>query len=171
MTEFQARTLGRAGYAVAALLIVSPLVDLLGTVLPPRFGEVAWRFGTYGLLTNALVTPTLGLALLVATGLLRGRRVLVRIAAVVLTLIAVVLVAGLALFALDYIQLRGAVGAAVRGSYDAAAGKAMIHAALDVVVLGLLAEASYVASRGVNRAAPRAPERVGLVVQLQDDGK
>lgn len=166
------RTVVGALIPVGLLLIASPLADLLAALLPMRPGEVSWRFGAYGLLTNALVTPILGLAIIeVVSGLRHQRRATAAIA-VVCGLLALLLVGGFALFVLDYVQLRQAVGIAARGPYDSAAIKAMIVAGLEAAVLLWLAIAGFRAS-GVADAAKgrRHRERVGLVVQVEDEAR
>jgi hypothetical protein len=156
---------------VALLLILAPMADLMAALLPMRASEVSWRFGAYGLLTNALVTPIVGLAIIeVVSGVQHRRNVAAAIAAIC-GLLALLLVGGFALFVLDYLQLRTAVGMNARGPYDSAAIKAMIVATLESVVLLWLAITGFRAS-GIADAAKgrRRGERVGLVVQVEDEG-
>jgi hypothetical protein len=155
---------------VALLLIASPMADLMAALLPMRAGEVSWRFGAYGLLTNALVTPIVGLAIVeVVSGLQHRRNTTAAIAAICAAL-ALLLVGGFALFVLDYLQLRTAVGANARGPYDSAAIKAMIVAALESIVLLWLAITGFRASGIADaRSRRRSGERVGLVVQVEEE--
>jgi hypothetical protein len=154
---------------VALLLIASPLADLVAALVPMRPGEVSWRFGAYGLLINALVTPIVGLAIIEIVGGLQHRARLMAIMAAVCGLLALVLVGGFALFLLDYLQLRQAVGRLARGPYDSAAIKAMIVSVIEAVVLLWLAIVGFRAS-GVTDARGRRPrERLGLVVQVEDE--
>ncbi|HEX5385182.1 MAG TPA: hypothetical protein VFW66_00630 [Gemmatimonadales bacterium] len=139
MAALRGPAVPRALGAVAILLIVTPLVDLVGTVLPLRPSEVAWRFGTYGLLTSALVTPIVGLALLLALGAMMERRGLLLTVAVVSGVLVVIVLGWLALFVLDFIQLRQAVAIGNKASYDAAAVKAAVYAAVEAITLAFLA--------------------------------
>ncbi|HEU5169933.1 MAG TPA: hypothetical protein VFU46_05320 [Gemmatimonadales bacterium] len=171
MTSSRGRTVLAALLPVALLLIMSPLADLIAALLPVRASEVSWRFGAYGLLVNALVTPILGLSIITVTSALRERRRATVTVSAVNALLALLLIGGFALFVLDYFQLRQAVGAASRGAYDAAAFKAMIVAALEAGVLGWLAVVGFRAA-SVGSEAPqrdRRSGRVGLVVQVEDD--
>src|SRR5688500_9584438 len=95
---------------VALLLIASPLADLIAALLPMRLGEASWRFGAYGLLTNALVTPIVGLAIIEVVSGLQQRQKTTAAVAAICAFLALILVAGFALFVLDYLQLRTAVG-------------------------------------------------------------
>jgi hypothetical protein len=166
MASVDYRRVVAALYPVAALLILAPVVDLAGAVLPPRLAEVTWRFGTFGLFANALLTPVLGLTLLVIATILQGRRGATRVLAVVLALLAVLLLIGTVLFALDFVQLRGTVAAQAKQSYDVAALKALIDALLTCIVTGWLARIAFAASP---RATRGGQERVGLVVQLEGE--
>jgi hypothetical protein len=171
MTSDRVRAILPSLNAVAILLIASPAIDLVGAIVPPRFGEISWRFGVFGLLTNALVTPMLGLAVMqvVATLLERGRTV--RRIAVLNLIIDVVLVLGLGLFILDFLQLRQAVTGTSRGAYDAAAIKALLVGVLEIGVLAWLVVAGFQSSGGFvggNKKRKRR-ERVGLVVQAPDE--
>ncbi len=157
---------------VSLLLIASPLADLVAALLPLHPGEVSWRFGAYGLVTNSLVTSILGLAIILVVSGFREHRRATAIAAAVAAALALLLIGGFALFVLDYLQLRQAVGAAARGAYDSAAFKAMIVAALEAAVLLAMAVIGFRAS-GLSDAAQgrRRRERVGLVVQVEDEAR
>jgi hypothetical protein len=170
MTSSRGRTVVGALLPVALLLIASPLADLIAALLPMRATEVSWRFGAYGLLTNSLVTPILGLAILIVLGGLRQRRRPTALTGAVCAVLALLLVGGFALFVLDYLQLRQAVGVAARGPYDSAAFKAMIVAVLEAGVLLSLAIAAFRASGIVDPAQRRRRrDRVGVVVQVEDE--
>jgi hypothetical protein len=172
MTSDRVRAILPSFNAVALLLIASPAIDLVGAVVPARPGEVSWRFGVFGLLTNALVTPMLGLAMLqvVATLLERGRTV--RRLTIVMLALDIVLLLGLGLFVLDFLQLRQAVTGTSRGAYDAAAIKALLVGILEIVVLAWLVVIGFRSTGGVGSAGNRKRrrrERVGLLVQAPED--
>jgi len=123
-----------------------------------------------GLLTNALVTPIVGLAIIEVVSGLQQRQKTTAAVAAICAFLALILVAGFALFVLDYLQLRTAVGMNARGPYDSAAFKAMIVAALESGVLLWLAITGFRAS-GITDAAKgrRRGGRVGLVVQVEEE--
>lgn len=172
MMSSRSRTVAGALLPVALLLIASPLADLSAALLPMRPTEVSWRFGAYGLLTNALVTPILGLAIVLVVCGFREQRRATAITAGLCALLALLLVAGFALFVLDYLQLRGAVGVSARGSYDAAAFKAMIVALLEAGVLLSMSIVGFKASGITDAARGRGRrEHVGLVVQVEDEAR
>jgi hypothetical protein len=154
---------------VALLLIASPAADLVAALLPLRPGEVSWRFGAYGLITNSLITPILGLAITLVVSDHEQRVRSMTVAATVCAALALILIAGFALFVLDYIQLRQAVGRGARGPYDAAAFKAMLVAALEAGVLLSMALAAFRARTTDPALSHRRRDRVGLVVQVGED--
>lgn len=155
--------------AVAFLLIASPAVDMIGAIVPPRPGEVSWRFGVFGLLTNALVTPMLGLAILQATATLLEQRSSLRRIAFFDLFLDIVLVLGLGLFVLDYIQLRQAVTGSSRSAYDAAAIKALVVGLLEFAVLTWLVISGFrTASTVLGASRKRHRNDPMLVVQPRD---
>ncbi len=156
--------------AVAFLLIASPAVDLIGAVVPPRPAEVSWRFGVFGLFTNALVTPMLGIAIMQVVANLLERWKTVRRIAIFNLILAIVLLLGLGLFVLDYLQLRQAVTGSSRNAYDAAAIKAILVGVLELGVLAWLVVSGFQAVSGeAGGKKRRRRERVGLVVQAPDE--
>ena len=162
------RSIVWAIYAVALILLVSPLVDLAGAIWPPRMGEVSWRFGAFGLTTGALVSPILGLAMLKIGGVLLEHRRFVRAVAAVDLLLLLLLVAGLAFFALDFLQLRATLATASLGQYDMAGFKAAVNGVLEVIVLAWMGGAGLKASAdaGKGSAAHGGREEEGLIVGM-----
>ena len=154
---------------VALLLIASPAADLVAALMPMRPGEVSWRFGAYGLITNSLITPILGLAIILVVSEHQEWTRSMTVTAAVCAVLALILFAGFALFVLDYIQLRQAVGRAARGPYDAAAFKAMLVAALEAGVLLAMSLAAFRARTSDPSLSHRRRERVGLVVKVGED--
>ena len=120
-----APSLGRAFYLVAALLVVTPVMDVLTNVWPLTFGDLRWRYGAVGLLSGFLLTSLLGMALAVLTAVaLRHRRVLAVLFALNVAA-AVVLLAVTGLFGLDVLQVRVTVPVASRDLFDVGAVKAL----------------------------------------------
>src|SRR5687768_7635051 len=69
------------GYAVGGLFILIPFLDNVISVWPFRLGEVAWRFGAVGLFSRSLLTPLLGLFLLLGLSILAEHRLFTRVVA------------------------------------------------------------------------------------------
>ena len=130
-------------YPIAAILILGPVLDTLVRTWPIRMGEVAWRFGAAGMWLNVLVTPLLGAFMIVVAAGGLGHRRLVRASACVLWVVTGTLLIAEVAFALDYLQLRGAVGPEALAGFDVAAVKAMIAGVLGAVAGGVLASVSW----------------------------
>src|SRR3954469_18586738 len=48
-------------YLIAFSLTVIPPIDAVMQTMPIRFGELRWRWGVFGLLSNAMMIPMIGL--------------------------------------------------------------------------------------------------------------
>lgn len=157
-------------YAVALVLLVSPLLDLVGAVWPPRMGEVSWRFGAFGLATSALVSPILAFAMAKIAGVLLDHRIVVRVVAVIDLVLLVLLLAGLAFFALDFLQLRATLATPSLGQYDTAGFKAAVNGVLELIVLGWMGVAGLRASTGGGKgSAPHGAREGGLIVGMPQE--
>lgn len=169
MLPSQGRRILAGLYPVALLLILSPLIDLATAVWPIRPSEVSWRFGTFGLITGALVTPIIGLVLLQVAAALLGHLITLRVVSVLQLLLALFLVVGTALFVLDAVQLRGTVVEAAKVTYDLAAMKALVTALLELVVLGWIGvgglSAASAESKRIGSRDPAASLVIGRGVE------
>jgi hypothetical protein len=130
-----ARQLTRLGYPIAFLLVTLPLVEFALGVWPwhPSLGP--WRVGTYGMLTRTLMLPITGLALVALTAYLLEHRWVMRTINVLSFVSALLLLAGLAFFALDVLQLRAGVQLSARPPFDVTVVRAAITGVLFAAVL------------------------------------
>jgi hypothetical protein len=157
----------KAGYLVALLLVVVPLSDNVVRTWPIRPGDERWRFGTLGILFNALVTPLLGVFLaLIVAAVLQQARTLRTLA--VLTLVAAALVLGaIPLFGLDYLQLRAKVTAEAMGGFDSSARKAIVVGLLSATVALIVGITGWRAA-GRIRPGRKGSDNVGFVLTLEE---
>jgi hypothetical protein len=157
-------------YAVALVLLVSPLLDLIGAAWPPRMGEVSWRFGAFGLTTSALVSPILAFAMAKIAGVLLEHRVFVRVVAIVDLVLLLLLLAGLVFFALDFLQLRATLASSSLSQYDTAGFKAAVNGVLELIVLAWMGVAGLRASAGGGKSpTPHARREGGLIVGMPQE--
>src|SRR5258705_528621 len=91
------------------------------SLYPWRPSDAHWRFGAVGMLSNALLIPTAGLLVALATALVLNHTMLQRAIGVVGLVVAGLCVVALAMFALDSIQTRAAVPPEMRLSFNLAA--------------------------------------------------
>lgn len=134
--------LAHVGYIVAALFILVPLLDIATLGLPAQPGDPAWRFGVLGAASNYLLTASFGLALACWTAAWYRHARTLRVLAVGSTLFGLVLFAALVEFALDVLQLRGAVSGLDQQAFRIGSAKAGIKYILlggAAVVIGVSA--------------------------------
>lgn len=134
-------------YFVALLLVATPLVDFLTSVLPLRPGNIEWRFATVGLLSGFVLTPLLGIILAMLVASWAGHQRFHRIVAIVNGVIAALLVVTLLMFLLDIVQLRSVVQAEQKAAFEGSAVKAVIKHLTFVVATAWLAVGGYRSSR------------------------
>jgi hypothetical protein len=137
----QSRQLSFPGYLVAFALMLLPLMDALLQVLPIRIHEARWRFGTFGLMSNALLIPLFGIWFALALAAYFDHRRFQRVLAFVCFVTAVVALGLLAIFALDALQVRSQVrGAPAQFAFNVASVVATFKcllATLGLVALGI----------------------------------
>jgi len=95
--EFGWALLGLAGGA----LLLAGLLDLGLAIFPAHFGDAQWEFGTIGSVLNGLPVPVLGLTLLLGASVARGWVAGARFWAVVAVILAVLILATAAIWALN----------------------------------------------------------------------
>lgn len=136
------RPLVPAAYLVGLLLIVIPLFDVTMSLYPFNPGSSQWRFGAFGLFSNALMLPAAGALVVAAVAGMFGHVRTQRVLQVVCWLVALLLVLCLAFFALDAVQARRQVRADMMLSYFVASGTALVKLGLGALVFALLARGS-----------------------------
>ena len=137
-------------YAVAALFVVSPIVDVVASVWPLLPSNPQWRYGSVGIAANYLVSGVFGMMALSAIAALRGHGRLLRVLAIVNAVVAVLMVITALGFILDVLQVRASVprdNARTLWMFDVGAMKAEFKYLFGAVVIGWLAFASRRAGR------------------------
>lgn len=150
------KSLARAGYLIAALLIIVPLFDASASVWPPHLGDERWRFGAVGALSNLTLVPLLGflLALFIANAF--DHRRIRRFVAIVCAILGVVLAAMAVLFILDYFQARTLVNPRFQHAMGVATGTAVVKHVLSIIALAMLSRAGF--------AGPKATVKKRVIV-------
>lgn len=154
----QSRHLTLPMTVLALLLMIFPMIEVFVTSLPMRIGVAQWRFGVEGLVTNGLFFPLIGILLLLAAA---GHAESPRRMTVVFwvgVFMAVALLALMASFTLDALQLYAVIPAKTRPSFRHAVGLALARAFLAVLTLGVVAAAAKRMSREARPARAGTPE-------------
>lgn len=147
-------------YLAGALVMADQLADLGATLLanPPTPGLPSWRFGAFGLVVSRASVFLIADVMLFVPAVALAHRRMLRLLGVVHLVVAAVLLACLAVFALDWLQLRGNLRQSVSRGFDTAAIRAagMVVIAIGVAVwAGVSAlRATRVKGRAVRPEAP-----------------
>lgn len=123
--ESNRRTVARALYVVAIMLIVIPLSEALPALWPLRLGAADWRFGVVGLMSGALMTFLLGTFLVLAAAAVLDHRRVLAVGSWLLFALVVVLVGVAVLFVMDFLEVRMRIQVKARLAVLAAAAKAV----------------------------------------------
>ena len=138
MKEPQMKALGVAIYAVGLMILLVALGDFMSNVWPWRLGAVDWRYGSLGILSTFLVTPTVGMLIITLNAVNLGHRALVRALGLIVIVGAAALTVVLVAFLLDSLEVRRAVAEDSKWfttvSFVIAAGKHLVA----IVTLSLL---------------------------------
>lgn len=115
-------------------------LDLLLTWYPLHFGNPEWEFGTVSASLDGLPVTTLGLVMLMGTGVARGQRWLVRTAAAAMVLLAVAILAAALLYLTNVpIALDAVTQPAIRTGLKKAIAKATAQSILYPIAYVLIA--------------------------------
>jgi MFS family permease len=159
------RRLSVAVYAVAAVFLLSPLIDVVTNTYPTDLGSMQWRFGAIGILSNYIISAVFGLLLATLVAAVLGHRLVLRVSAVVNVVTAVVLFLITLLFGLDVLQLRQAVRPEAGEMFRIGALKASFKIATTAVALLLLGIGAFRAARGDAPEARKGRKDAPLLVR------
>lgn len=116
--------------AAGLIILLDQAADLTATVLsrPVDFSAANWRFGLFGLIAGRTSALLAGDVMLFTATVLLGLRKTLRTLGALHVALALAILAGLVLFVLDVIQVRGAVPPASTDAFSAAVFRAGVIA-------------------------------------------
>lgn len=153
------KPLARAGYLLAAALIIIPLFDLTTSVWPLHLSDERWRFGAVGSLSNVTLIPLLGLLLALASATLADNRRTRRFIGWICAVFAVVIAALAVLFILDFFQVRTTVNPKFQHMTAVASTTAMLKHLVSIAILMLLSRAGLAGPKALaNKRQVRVTE-------------
>jgi hypothetical protein len=154
------RQFAAPAYLVALALIVIPPFDSLMQVLPLRFGEARWRFGAFGLFSNATLLPLLGILIAFVVATVLEQYTLRRVLGV-LTGLGVLLFASMwVVFALDVLQVKNAINPAAALAFKVASVTAAAKSGFAMLTMAFFTYASF---RGIPRRQTVKAPAAGIV--------
>jgi hypothetical protein len=153
-------------YVVGFLMAADQLADLLTTLLsaPMAPSSAQWRFGVFGLFATRVGVFLVAEVLLFTAALTLEHRTALRLLGALNLLLALALLAGFGVFALDTLELRRAVGAAAAGLYESAALRAGV---VSLIGVGLLGWSGWIAARPARDDAGRRRDGASLIVDVR----
>lgn len=136
-------------YLAAAFVLAEQVADLAATLLakPWATSQATWRFGAFGLLMTRVSVFLIADVILFAAALGLAHRRVLRALGVIHLLLALLLLAGLGLFTLDWLQVRTQMPAQGSQSLDLAGARAAGMAALACALCGWAGLATLRATR------------------------
>jgi hypothetical protein len=149
------RRLTPAAYAVAAVFILSPLVDVVANFYPFDPGSVQWRYGAVGIMSNYLVSAVFGLLLGTLVAAVGGGRIARWTFTALSLAVAVALVLVLLLFSLDVLQLRNVVRPEAAEMFKVGALKTALKLVMVAAALFLLGIGGFRVARAEAGTAGR----------------
>jgi hypothetical protein len=135
-------------YFLAFLFLALPLMDYVMNVWPLQLDKVNWRYGAFGLAGGFLLTPLLGLVILLLASAFFDSRKVLRITAVLASILSVGLILLTMAFVLDSLQMRSSVPAGQKRVFDVGVAKALIKDLTGAVSAGLVALAALRIAKG-----------------------
>jgi hypothetical protein len=149
-------------YIIAALMVVSPPLDIMLSMQQYVVSSPRWRFGAVGLLTGSMLLPMLGLVLASFTASLVGHRWVHRVVLVLAALMVLTNFAFMGSFALDSIEIRRQVNSNVVGRFDVTVVKTLLLQVVQIVTIALIARSTWRSSRALTaeRRGERAPDLI-----------
>jgi hypothetical protein len=145
--------LARAGYWLAFVLIAFSIANWVASVWPVQIGQARWRFGAVGALSNAVLTPLLGLFLAFAIAVWRDdtrvRRALGWLSAI-LAGCSVILLLG---FTLDFLQTRATADPRIHHTLDIASGISIVKQ------IGIIITLVFFSMTGIRRPSSASGQR------------
>jgi hypothetical protein len=157
----QHRQIAAPAYLVALAFLLIPPFDAFMQVLPLRVHDPKWRFGFFGLESNALMLPMAGLLIAFMASVLFEHRRFQKVLGILSTIAAVLLIVGLGVFALDALQVRPEVKPAAQLAFKVASMTAALKSILGIITL---VGFSYAALRAPKVAKPAKASRAGGLI-------
>ena len=137
------KPLARAGYLLAAALILIPIIDSAAPMLPLRLTDERWRWGVVGQFSNVMLVPLIGLLIAMGLAQFTGARRIKRFIGIVSGILAIILAIMSVFFILDYFQVRTLVNPNAQRAMGIASTTAFIKNILSIIVLALLSRAGF----------------------------
>jgi hypothetical protein len=147
---------GRRLFLLCALLLVAvPVVQVGVQLWPLQLRNLQWRFGAANALSNVLLLPFLGLALVTLLARMTASTGLARTVGAITALATLLLAASLGLFVLDAGELKAIVRDQAMPAFKSSTVRVGVVTAVFTMAYAVLAVVSFVRMPGSSRPTPR----------------
>jgi hypothetical protein len=136
----------------ALLLILDPFFQAGTQIFPLQLNNIQWRFNAANALSSVLILPYVGFTLLLAISRATESRGMSRLIGVVSVLMTLGLLAAMAVFALDALQLKTIVSTQMETAFKMTSVRVSVVCILHVIAFLALALAGF---RGAPGDSPR----------------
>lgn len=153
----------------ALLLIIVPFFQAATQIFPLQLNNIEWRVRSANVLSSVLILPYVGCTLLLAISRATESRAMSRLIGVVSVLMTLGLLAAMAVFALDALQLKTIVSTQMEDAFKMTILRVMVVCVLHVIAFLVLALAGFRTPGDSPRARRAASARsedpsAGLIV-------
>jgi hypothetical protein len=145
-------------YMGAAVLALLPMLELVQATWPFRPGDSAWRVITVGLISRVVATPLLALIIIHAVAMMQGSKATLRSFAMLNFVFSFILLAALAMFFLDALEVRTNIAANARDTYEMGVLLSAVKLGIALILLVTLAIAQWKAAADMKRSARAAAQ-------------
>ena len=149
-------------YALALIMIFFPVIDFVLQVWPPVLQQSSWRFGAIGIVSRLLITPFLGLFVILVVATWREHLRVLQAFTLLNALLVLVFLALAVVFTLDGLEVRALVTPETAERFDQTALVGLFKLALAPALALLYALGGWKISRSIAKAA-RANAGPGIV--------
>src|SRR5215211_8301386 len=147
-----ARLVRGPGYVILTVAIIAYVSDFVVAVIPLRLSVAQWRFGAVGTVSNSAVAPLLMALLAYVVAVASGDRTLLRVIAVLTTFLGVFLLAAIASFALDALEMRSRLTPGQDRRFLVVSAQVVVKLLLEALGSVVLARGAWRAARVLRRA-------------------
>ena len=156
LSEGRGRVLAAGLYAVCAVFLLSPTLDVIGAIVPIRFDNIQWRFGLVVSLAPSIMVHAVALGSTAVLAVLWGHRNVLRTLALAAIVLSVLYLIMAGMFGIDVLQLRAAIPGSRRAPFYVMVLKCLTQSVVGGATLGLMGMGAWriTRSKSEGRHAP-----------------
>ena len=147
LPEGRGRILAAGFYSVCAVFLLSPSLDVLGAIVPIRFGNIQWRFGMVISVAPSIMVQAASLGATAVFAVLWGHRGTLRTLAIFAITLAVLYAVMAMMFGIDILQLRTAIPSGRRDAFYIMVAKCLTQSVAGAGTLAVMGMGAWRVTR------------------------